>query len=81
MPRPIEIIIICMYSTTRVQHEYNMSQDIFISYGREPDVILFVKQLKKDLEINGFAVWLDTDDIELGTDWRAEITTGVDTCR
>ena len=36
-----------------------------------------MKQLKKDLEANGLSVWLDTDDIQLGTDWRAEITTGV----
>ncbi len=56
-------------------------KDVFISYGREPDVVLFVKQLKKDLEINGINVWVDTDDIPLGTDWRAEITTGVDSCR
>ena len=58
-----------------------MSKEIFISYGREPDVMRFVKQLKQDLEMNGFTVWLDSEDIRSGQDWRAEITSGVDNCR
>ena len=56
-------------------------KDIFISYGRQPDVIRFVKQLKQDLEMNGFSVWLDSEDIRSGTDWRAEISTGLDDCK
>ena len=54
---------------------------IFISYGREPGVNSFVRQLKQDLEITGFKVWLDADDIPSGTDWRAEIGSALDTCR
>ena len=38
------------------------TKDIFLSYGREPEVIQFVKQLKRDLERHGFGVWLDVDD-------------------
>lgn len=59
----------------------NDLKDVFISYGREPEVVLFVKQLKKDLETNGLSVWVDTDDIQLGADWRAEITSGIDNCK
>ncbi len=33
--------------------------ELFISYGREPDVLAFVGKLKMDLESNGFTVWLD----------------------
>lgn len=53
-------------------------KDIFLSYGREPAVIQFVKQLKQDLEMNGFTLWLDVEDIRSGTDWRAEIGSGLD---
>ena len=38
------------------------TKDIFLSYGREPEVIQFVKQLKRDLERHGFGVLLDVDD-------------------
>ena len=30
-----------------------MAKELFISYGRETEVIYFVKQLKKDLEDDG----------------------------
>ena len=35
-------------------------RDIFISYGREPEVIQFVTRLKRDLEENYFTVSSDT---------------------
>jgi len=35
-------------------------KELFVSYGREPEVIQFVHRLKGDLENNGFSVWLDT---------------------
>ena len=41
-------------------------KDIFLSYGREPEVSAFVKKLKEDLEKGGFSVWLDNDDIAAG---------------
>ena len=34
-------------------------KELFISYGREPEVLAFVCRLKGDLERNGFTVWLD----------------------
>lgn len=34
-------------------------KELFISYGREPQVSAFVCRLKGDLERNGFTVWLD----------------------
>ena len=30
-------------------------KDIFLSYGREPEVTFFVKKLKQDLEARGLA--------------------------
>ena len=55
---------------------------IFISYGRrEPGVSDFVQQMKRDTESNGFTVWLDTNDISVGSDWRGEISKGVSECQ
>ena len=54
---------------------------IFISYGREPGVSDFVQQMKRDMESNGFTVWLDTNDIPWGTNWRGEISKGVSECQ
>ena len=56
-------------------------KDVFISYGRDSGVSQFVNQLRKDLETSGISVWMDIEDIPIGTDWRAEITTGVENCR
>lgn len=39
--------------------EDSKPKEIFISYGREQEVIAFVAKLKRDLEANGFSVWLD----------------------
>lgn len=36
-------------------------KELFISYGRAPDVSAFVCRLRKDLEQNGFTVWLDLE--------------------
>lgn len=57
------------------------SLDIFISYGREPEIIHFVKQLKRDLEGNGFSVWLDQENIPSGSDWHGAIGTGLHNCK
>ena len=56
-------------------------KELFISYGREPDVIQFVQRLKSDLESNGFSVWLDTRDIPAGSDWRGAIGAGLSQCK
>ena len=48
-------------------------KEVFLSYGREPEVSAFVKQLKRDLETRGISVWLDTDDIPAGSDWHGAI--------
>ena len=60
--------------------EKEKSKSIFISYGREPSVIQFAKQLKRDLEANGFSAWLDTDSIPSGKDWHGAIGTGLQDC-
>ena len=51
----------------------SFGKEIFVSYGREPEVSAFVKKLKLDLEALGFSVWLDTDDIPAGSDWHGAI--------
>ena len=51
-------------SQTLVKHtmaEESTASSVFISYGREIDVTYFVRQLKRDLEANGFSVWLDLE--------------------
>ena len=62
---------------TRKETEQN---SIFISYGREVDVSYFVRQLKRDLEANGYAVWLDMESIPSGSDWHGAIGTGLQEC-
>lgn len=49
------------------------AKEVFLSYGREPEVSAFVKQLKQDLETRGISVWLDIDDIPAGSDWHGAI--------
>lgn len=41
-------------------------KDIFLSYGRNPEVNVFVEKLKADLEQAGFSVWMDRSDIAAG---------------
>lgn len=50
-----------------------MPKEVFLSYGREPEVTAFVKKLKCDLEARGISVWLDTEDIPAGSDWHGAI--------
>lgn len=56
-------------------------KEIFLSYGREVEVIQFVCKLKQDLESNGFSVWLDTVDIPAGSDWHNAIGAGLNQCK
>lgn len=58
-----------------------MAKELFLSYGREPEVCAFVAQLKHDLERSGFTVWLDTEDIPSGCDWHGAIGGGLHDCR
>lgn len=58
-----------------------VSKEVFLSYGREPEIISFVQKLKFDLESSGISVWLDMDDIKAGSDWHGAIGTGLDECR
>ena len=60
--------------------EDKTAHNVFISYGRETDVTSFVKQLKKDLEANGYTVWLDLESIPSGSDWHGAIGTGLHDC-
>ena len=56
-------------------------KELFLSYGREPELNQFVCRLKQDLENNGFSVWLDTEDIPAGSDWHGAIGTGLNRCK
>eukprot|EP00117_Sycon_ciliatum_P041180 scpid82719/ scgid4377/ len=56
-------------------------KELFLSYGREREVLEFVKRLKQDLEADGFGVWLDQDDIPAGCDWHAAIGSGLEQCK
>lgn len=56
-------------------------KELFISYGREEEVIRFVHRLKTDLESHGFSVWLDARDIAAGSDWHGAIGVGLSQCR
>ena len=56
------------------------TKSIFVSYGRESHVTQFVKTLKRDLEANGFSVWLDLESIPSGKDWHGAIGTGLQDC-
>ena len=52
--------------------------NIFISYGREPEVVQFVTKLKRDLEENRFAVLAD---IPPGSSWYGDAGTVLRSCR
>ena len=65
---------------TAVMADNEPEEVIFISYGREEEVIKFVKQLSRDLEANGFSVWLDQESISSGSDWHGAIATGLHEC-
>ena len=58
-----------------------VAKEVFLSYGREQEIVPFVQKLKLDLEASGISVWLDTDDIKAGSDWHGAIGTGLDECR
>lgn len=54
------------------------TKKIFFSYGHDSsDKVLRIKQ---DLEQNGYTVWLDTEGIRPGDDWRAKITEAILKC-
>ena len=57
------------------------AKSIFISYGREQEIVPFVHRLKADIEAAGFQCWLDSDDIPAGSDWHGAIGTGLDSCK
>ena len=42
------------------------AKQLFLSYGHERETKEFVLKLKRDLESNGFTVWLDQEDIKPG---------------
>ena len=52
-------------------------RDAFISYGR-PDSKAFAMKLKEHLAGAGLKVWLDLNDIPLGTDYQKQIDSGID---
>lgn len=54
------------------------TKKIFFSYGH--DSIDKVLRIKKSLEEAGYIVWLDTEGILPGDDWRAEITQAILKC-
>lgn len=51
-------------------------QRLFFSYGHDANSPI-VLRLKKDLEERGHSVWLDSERIRTGDDWRSAITGGI----
>ncbi|XP_062504453.1 uncharacterized protein LOC134181229 isoform X2 [Corticium candelabrum] len=56
-------------------------KEVFLSYGREPEVTNFARKLRDDLESMGFTIWFDQTDIPAGSDWHGAIGTGLDRCK
>ena len=48
---------------------------VFFSYGHDSEEI--VLNIKNDLEAQGFDVWMDRAEINVGNEWRAKITEGI----
>lgn len=51
-------------------------QKLFFSYGHDANTPI-VRRLKTDLESRGHSVWLDSEGIRAGQDWRDSITAGI----
>ncbi len=49
---------------------------LFFSYGHDKNVPV-VEVLRRDLEAEGFKVWIDRHNLKSGDDWRREITRGI----
>lgn len=49
--------------------------NIFISYSRKDEI--FARLLATDLERMGGTIWIDVDNIPIGSDWRNEIQVGL----
>ena len=69
--------ITCDYVHLDHVHYLKMG-DIFLSYGREPEVLQFVTKLKHDLEENLFTVLAD---IPPGSQWYGDAGTVLRNCR
>ena len=65
-----------------VPHEDTSNyKDLFLSYSREQESNKFVAKLKKQLELAGFSVWMDTEDIHTGSDWHSAIGEALQNCK
>lgn len=52
--------------------------DIFVSYSRKDRD--GVERLKHRLELLGYGVWMDLDDLRAGRTWRRQIVQGIEDC-
>ena len=52
--------------------------NVFISYGREPEVVQFVTKLKHELEENRFSVFAE---VPPGSSWYGDAGTAIRNCR
>lgn len=52
-----------------------MSQHIFVSYKHEDEV--FADMLMRQLQLAGFTVWLDTEHLRAGENWREAINQAI----
>ncbi len=50
---------------------------VFLSYGHD-EYAKVARQVKSDLEQQGFEVWFDSDKVQAGVDWEADIEKGLD---
>lgn len=65
-------------SLTRVQPtERTQTYSIFVNYAREDDAV--VTQLCERLRERGFALWMDTQDIVPGEDWKKALSRAIQT--
>ena len=55
-------------------------KDIFLSYFQEPQSNKSVAELRHNLELAGFSVWMDTEDIHSGFDWHSAISDALQNC-
>lgn len=49
---------------------------IFLSYGHDKNTPI-VLRVKRDLEVSGHSVWIDSSEIKFGDDWRRGIVEGL----
>src|SRR5689334_22619916 len=66
-------------SLSSLESDTKARASIFLSYGRKDADR--VTQLHTRLASEGYAAWIDADDLFGACDWSAEIATAIDSCQ